>query len=259
MLGAIVGDIVGSIYEGFGAGTKDFELFGPGCRFTDDTVCTVAVAECLLDHGDFADYLRRYVRHYPRAGYGGTFIHWGLSDDMPAYDSWGNGSAMRVSPCACAASDLREVLVLAERSAAVSHNHPEGIRGAQAIAAAVWLAREGVAADAIRHEIQRHFGYDLSPAVADLPQVYDCGVSCMGSVPPAIVCALAAADFEDAVRSAVSLGGDADTIAAMAGSIAEPLYGIPAWIAAEARTRLDDPLRAVLDRFRAAYCPPPRP
>jgi len=253
MLGAIVGDIVGSIYEGVGAGTKDFALFGPGCRFTDDTVCTIAVAECLLDGGDFADYLRRYVRRYPNAGYGGTFVHWGLSDDMPAYNSWGNGSAMRVSPCAYAGADLDEMLRLAERSAAVSHNHPEGIRGAQAIASAIRLAHEGIAADAIRHEIQRHFGYDLSPEVDDLPRVYDCGVSCMGSVPPAIVCAVAAADFEDAIRSAVSLGGDADTIGAMAGSIAEPLYGIPDRIAAEARARLDAPLLAVLDRFRAAY------
>ncbi|NBC31770.1 MAG: ADP-ribosylglycohydrolase family protein [Alphaproteobacteria bacterium] len=253
MLGAIIGDIAGSIYEADNIRSKDFPFFGPGSRFTDDTVCTLAVAEALLEDGDVAETLRRYARRYPDAGYGGMFVQWAFTDDAPAYGSWGNGSAMRVAPVAWAAESEAAVLALAAQSAAVTHDHPDAVAGAQATALAIWLARHGAAAAAIRETIGRRFGYDLDQSLADLHGRSSFDVSCRGTVPPALISALSAADFEDAVRTAISLGGDSDTIACIAGSVAEPLYGIPDWMAAEARARLDDRLRAVLDRFRARF------
>lgn len=253
MLGAIIGDIAGSIYEADNIRSTDFPFFGPGSRFTDDTVCTLAVADALLGGGDFAGALRRYARRYPDAGYGGMFLHWAFTDDAPPYGSWGNGSAMRVAPVAWAADTEAAVLDLAARSAAVTHDHPDAVAGAQAAALAVWLARQGEAAAAIRAAVAARFGYDLDESLDALHarSVFD--VSCRGTVPPALISALGAADFEDAVRTAISLGGDSDTIACIAGSVAEPLHGIPDGMAAEARSRLDDDLRAVLDRFRARF------
>jgi ADP-ribosylglycohydrolase len=253
MLGAVVGDIVGSVYEAYPIKTKDFTLFGRGVKFTDDTVCSVAVAEWLLDGGDIADILRRYVRTYPRAGYGGMFFTWGMSASHPPYNSWGNGSAMRAGPVGHAFSDLDAVVDRAARSAACSHDHPEGIKGAQAVAAAVRLAIDGAGAGAIREEIGRRFGYDMSGSVDTLRAGYAFDVSCSGTVPPAIIAVAEATDFEDAVRNAVSFGGDSDTLACIAGAVAEPLYGIPKWIAEEARARLDEPLSAMVDRFEDRF------
>ena len=251
MLGAIAGDIIGSIYEAAPIKTKAFELFGPGVRFTDDTVCTVAIADALMQGGDFAETLRAYVRRYPGRGYGGMFRRWATTAGMPAYGSWGNGAAMRVSPIAHWARDEAELLSLAAASAAVSHDHPDAIAGAQAVALAMWLARNGVDRPALRALIASRFGYDLRPSVDQIRAGYGFDVSCQGTVPPAIVCALEASDYEDAVRNAVSLGGDSDTLACITGGIAEILYGLPAAVARAARAPLDDHLRAVVDRFAA--------
>lgn len=240
MLGAIAGDIIGSVYEGRPIKSKDFPLFGPGSVFTDDTVCSVAVAECILEDGDFAATLRRYVRKYPRRGYGGMFREWALTDGMPTYGSWGNGSAMRVGAIAYLARDQAEALALAARQSVVSPDHPQAVTGAQAAALAMWLARQGADGAAIRDTVGGRFDYDLSGDVATIRDGYGFDVSAAGTVPPAIVCAVEADGYEDAVRNAVSLGGDADTLACIAGGIAEALYGLPETIAAQTRARLDE-------------------
>jgi ADP-ribosylglycohydrolase len=249
MLGAIAGDIIGSIYEARPIKTKTFPLFGPGVTFTDDTVCTVAIADALLSGGDPAASLRAYVRRYPGRGYGAMFMRWAQTPDMPAYGSWGNGAAMRVSAVAYLAADDAEALALAARTAAHSHDHPDAIAGAQATVLAMRLARHGEAPDALRRQIETRFGYDLGPSVDQIRTWYAFDVSCKGTVPPAIICALEAVDYEDAIRNAVSLGGDSDTLACITGGMAELLHGLPAAIAEQARRCLDDDLRSVLERF----------
>jgi ADP-ribosylglycohydrolase len=249
MLGAIAGDIIGSIYEHANIKTKDFPLFGEDCRFTDDTVCTIAVADCLMNKGDFADYLGRYtLRHHTR-GFGGMFMRWAKQWEREPYDSWGNGSAMRVSSVAHFAKDEGEVLRLAEETSAVTHSHPDGIAGAQATALAMWMAKEGADGPIIRQEITDRFGYDLTQSVDDIREWYTFDVSCAGSVPQAITCALEATDYEDAIRNAVSIGGDTDTIACIAGGIAEMMFGLPDEIAVTARGFLTDDLADVVDGF----------
>ena len=249
MLGAIAGDIIGSIYEAAPVKTKDFLLFGHGVRFTDDTVCPVAIADALLSGGDFADFLRAYVRRYPGRGYGGMFVRWAHAPGMPAYGSWGNGAAMRVSAIAWLASDEAAALATAARTAAVSHDHPDAIAGAQAAVLAAWLARHGAAPGSIRQEIAERFGYDLAQSVEQIRTWYTFDISCKGTVPPALVCALEATGYEDAIRNAVSLGGDTDTLACITGGIAEALHGLPPEIAAQARGHLDEGLLSVVDRF----------
>jgi ADP-ribosylglycohydrolase len=249
MLGAIAGDIIGSIYEAAPIKTKDFPLFGRGVSFTDDTVCTVAIADALLCSGDFAQYLRAYVRRYPGRGYGGMFVRWAHTPGMAAYGSWGNGAAMRVSATAWLASDEAAALATAARTAAVSHDHPDAIAGAQAAVLAAWLARHGAAADTIRREITARFGYDLSLSVEQIRAWYAFDISCKGTVPPALVCALEATGYEDAIRNAVSLGGDTDTLACITGGIAEALHGLPPEIGAQARSYLDQDMLSVVDRF----------
>jgi ADP-ribosylglycohydrolase len=249
MLGAIIGDIAGSIYEWNNIKTKDFPFFQEKCHFTDDTVMTIAVAESLLnggEPGDFIDAMKKYGRLYPGAGYGGRFAHWLSSDDRDPYNSWGNGSAMRVAPCGWFAESLKQAEALAERSASVTHNHPEGIKGAQATAAAIYLAREGRDKSAIKDYIETEYDYDLSRTLDEIRPTYCFDVSCQGSVPEAIIAFLESNDFEDAVRNAISLGGDSDTLAAITGSIAEAAYGIPSAIATEALSFLDDTLISVI-------------
>ncbi|MDT8307268.1 MAG: ADP-ribosylglycohydrolase family protein [Anaerolineae bacterium] len=254
MLGAIAGDIIGSVYERHPIKTTAFPLFVERSRFTDDTVLTVAVAYAILHGVDYAAALRAFGRRYPRAGYGGTFRQWLFSDEMGPYNSWGNGSAMRVSPIGFAFDDEAAVLAQAEASAAVTHNHPEGIKGAQATALAVFLARTGTPKKEIRRRITAGFGYDLSLTVEQIRPTYHFDVSCQGTVPEAIIAFLDASDYEDAVRLAVSLGGDSDTLACIAGSIAAAYYGdIPASIVAETRTRLPADLLGVVDEFQAHY------
>jgi ADP-ribosylglycohydrolase len=255
MLGAIAGDVIGSVHEGAGTKTKDFPLFVEGSCFTDDTVLTVAVAEKLLRGGEYVDLFHAAVREYPLAGYGGTFIRWAGHGKREPYNSWGNGSAMRVGPVAWAFDSLDDVLSEAERSAAVTHNHPEGVKGAQATAAAVFLARTGHDKAAIKSHIEAEYGYDLSQTLADIRPAYRFDVSCQGSVPQSIIAFLESADYEDAVRNAISLGGDADTMAAIAGAIASAYYGgVPDHIRGPVLQRLDDRLMGVLTEFEQRYC-----
>jgi ADP-ribosylglycohydrolase len=254
VLGAIAGDVIGSVHEGTDTKTKDFPLFTPRSRFTDDSVLTAAVADALLYGREYVDTLRDYASRYPRAGYGGTFMRWAFSDDREPYDSWGNGSAMRVSPVAYAAETLDEVLAEAERSAACTHSHPEGIRGAQATAAAVFLARKGESKESIKACVSNCFGYCLDERLGDIRLTYTFDVSCQGSVPQSIIAFLEADGFEDAIRNAISLGGDADTMACIAGAIAEAFYGgVPSAIAEQVLTRLDDQLRLVLHEFTGRF------
>ncbi|MDH3670408.1 MAG: ADP-ribosylglycohydrolase family protein [Gammaproteobacteria bacterium] len=254
MLGAIAGDIVGSVFEGSGRKETDFPLFSSRSTFTDDTVLTIAVAAVLLEGGDYASALRRYGRRYPHRGYGASFHEWLYDDSLGAYNSWGNGSAMRVSPVGFSAKTIDEVLSEAQRSAAVTHNHPEGVRGAQATALAIFLARHGASKSELRRELSERFGYDLGRVVDEIRPGYAFDVSCQGSVPESIICFLDSPNLEGAIRLAVSLGGDADTMACIAGGIAEAFYGgVPDVIEAEVRNRLPEDLFDIVDRFRARF------
>jgi len=278
MLGAIVGDIAGSVYEWNNIKTKEFPLFRKDCFFTDDTVMTCAVAEGILRGGgkdDFIDAMKELGRRYPDAGYGGRFGRWIFSDDRRPYNSYGNGSAMRVSPCAwtmdCGFFARTGTLppegrAAARLSAEVTHDHPEGVKGAMATADAVFLCRywfggwcgedeEPIDGDPeeckrrVREHIEREYGYDLSRTLDEIRPVYRFNETCQETVPQAIIAFLESTGFEDAIRNAISLGGDSDTLAAITGSIAEAAYGIPPWIREEAVSYLDEPLRDVLRRW----------
>jgi ADP-ribosylglycohydrolase len=254
MLGAIAGDIIGSVHEGAGTKTKDFPLFVADSQFTDDTVLTVAVAERMLFGGDYSDLFHDYFHAYPLAGYGGSFIRWAGNRRREPYNSWGNGSAMRVSPIGIAGESMDAVLAEARASAEVTHNHPEGVRGAQATAAAVFLARSGFTKVDIKAHIEREYGYNLSERLDDIRERYEFDVSCQGSVPQSMIAFLNAENYEDAVRNAISLGGDADTMACIAGGIAEAFFGgVPAEIEARTLAALDDRLRSVLNSFRDRF------
>ena len=253
MIGAIIGDIVGSIYEWDNIKTKNFPLFSNKCRFTDDSVMTIAVADGLMNGGGPDNYIaamKRLGRIYPDAGYGGHFRRWLLSDDANPYNSWGNGAAMRVSPTGWLFSTIEETENAAEASAAVTHNHPEGIKGAKATAAAIYMARNSESKSAIKAYIEKQFGYNLSRTLDEIRPAYAFDVSCMGTVPEAITAFLESVDFEDAIRNAISLGGDSDTLAAITGSIAEAAYGVPKEIYNKAIAFLDEPLLEVLERWK---------
>lgn len=253
MIGAIIGDMVGSIYEFHNIKTKDFPLFSEGCGYTDDTLMSVAVARALQAAGDGEALSAALVREmrvtaarYPISpllgGYGRAFHKWLVKGRYVAipkpYNSFGNGSAMRVSPCAEYANTLEQALRLAEVSAAVSHNHPEGIKGAQATAAAVWMAGHGASKAEIGDYIRQHY-YPLTGTVDALRPVYKMDGSCQGTVPPAILCFLESASFEDALRNAISLGGDSDTLADIACAIAWPYY---------ARQGMDDTMHSLREK-----------
>ena len=258
MIGAIAGDIIGSVYEGkkhwMTARTADFQpLFSPGARFTDDTVLTVAVADSLLHGTDLVESLKDYYARYPGAGFGGDFKRWAASDEFEPYGSWGNGSAMRVSPVAWAFTTLDEVIHRAKETARVTHNHPEGVKGAQATAAAIYLARCKTEKWAIQAEIERRFQYDLSFTLDDIRPTYNFDSSCRGTVPHAIVAFPEATDYKSAVRLAISLGGDCDTLACLAGSIAAAYYGIQDEIRGRAMAHLDEPLLQVVADFERLY------
>ena len=212
MLGAIVGDLIGSRFEAAPVKTTEFELFHPDCRFTDDTVLTLAVADTIVHGADLVDTLKEYYHRYPDAGYGAGFMQWAASASREPYNSFGNGSAMRVSPVGFACDSLEDVLEQARITAAVTHNHPEGIKGAQATAAAVFLARTGKSKDEIRQFIETQFQYNLSESLAAIRPDYRYDATCPGSVPQAITAFLESESYEDAVRKAVSLGGDSDTL-----------------------------------------------
>lgn len=250
MIGAIAGDIIGSVYEHRPIKTKDFPLCDPRCRFTDDTVLTVAVADAILSGRPYIDSISEFGRRYPNAGYGGAFIGWLFSDDPRPYNSWGNGSAMRVSPVGFAFSSEDEVLRHATLTAEISHNHPEGIKGAKATALVVFLARTGTAKEQIRSRIAEDFDYDMDRTVDEIRPTYAFDISCQGTVPEAIIAFLDSNSYEDAVRNAVSLGGDSDTLACIAGGIAEAFYGdIPKHVYKKVKTCLPPDLWQVTERF----------
>lgn len=256
MLGAIAGDMIGSVFEAHWRRIKrkEFDLFSQKSKFTDDTVLAIAVADALLHQKEYVHTIKDYYRRYPKAGYGKTFRGWGASDSLEPYHSWGNGSAMRVSAVGFAFDDLETVLQEAERSAAVTHNHPEGIKGAQATAAAIYLGRQGRSKTEIKTYIEGTFGYDLSLTLEEIRPQYQFDSSCQGSVPQAITAFLESVNFEDAIRNAVSLGGDSDTQACIAGGIAQGFYGeVPDQIAQETWKRLDADLQQVVKAFKAIY------
>ena len=260
MIGAILGDMIGSPYE-FDRGnkTKDFPLFSARSRFTDDTVMTIAVCDAFLDTPPNADDewieqhlvngLRMWGKKYPRAGYGVRFHLWLQVQKPIPYNSFGNGSAMRVSTVAWLKDDMDAVRKSARMSAEITHNHPEGIKGAEATAAAIFLARTGHSKDEIKTYIEENFGYDLNRTCDEIRPTYHHIESCQQTVPEAIIAFLEGDDFEDVIRTAVSLGGDCDTLAAIAGSIAEAFYGVPEALKEECRLRLPEDMRAVLERF----------
>ena len=254
MIGAIIGDVVGSVYEFNNHRSKEFPLFQVKSSFTDDSVLTFATAKVLLDGGDYATTYQRFARVYPHRGYGGRFSRWIKLDDPKPYNSFGNGSAMRVSPVGFAFADAETTLAESKRSAEVTHNHPEGIKGAQSVAAAIFLARTGMDRDGIRAELEGRFGYNLHRPWEEIQPGYSFDETCQGSVPEALICALTSTSFENAVRRAVALGGDADTQAAIAGSVAEALYGgVPATIATEARARLTPRFDSIVTTFQETY------
>ena len=257
MLGAIAGDIIGSLYEGLRTKKKDFRLFTPLSTYTDDTVLTVAVADAILGGKDYGPAIKSYARHFPFRGYGPKFTRWFLLPFAKPYNSLGNGSAMRVSPVAHAFPTEMEVLDQARLSAACTHNHPEGIKGAQAVALAVFMARHHAGKEEIRSAITDRFGYNLSRRIEDIRPLYRINLTCPGSVPEALVAFLDSENFEDAIRNAVSLGGDADTQAAISGSIAEAFYGhIPASILQGVSSRLHRGFKETLLRFYQKFGTP---
>ena len=254
MLGAVAGDIIGSVYEFRNTWSTQFDLFTPWTRFTDDSVMTLAVAKWLIeDKRHSISHLIRCMQmlgnKYPRAGYGESFGFWLRQEDPQPYNSWGNGAGMRVSPAGLYAKSIDEALKLAEVTASVSHNHPEGIKGAQAVAASVFLCKEGRSKQEIKRYVEETFGYNLNRTIAEIRPNYCFDVSCQGSVPEAIIAFLEGNSFEEVIRLAISLGGDSDTIACMAGAIAACCYEIPQEIAEKCDGLLTKDLKTIKDDF----------
>jgi type I restriction enzyme M protein len=274
MIGAIIGDIAGSRFEFGGIKTKDFTLFAPECSITDDSLMTLAVAKAILETDRvrsrevagcgndemYYQVLRLKVvqcmqelgREYPELGFGERFANWLYEENPKPYNSWGNGSAMRVSPAGWAAGCERDCLRLARAVTDVTHNHPEGIRGAEATALAIYLARNNYSKEQIRERMEKDY-YSLNFTIDEIRPGYSFDVSCQGTVPQAIVAFLESKDFEDAIRIAVSLGGDADTLAAITGSIAHAYYGVPMVLASAALEYLDEFLTSILSEWQLRY------
>ncbi|HMA85621.1 MAG TPA: ADP-ribosylglycohydrolase family protein [Desulfosalsimonadaceae bacterium] len=254
MLGAIAGDIIGSVYEHRPIKTTDFPLFQSKSRFTDDTVLTVAVADAIIKKNDYQSALKTYGRAYPDAGFGMLFFNWLFSADSQPYNSFGNGSAMRVSPVGFAFDTREEVLAEAEKCAAMTHNHPQGIAGAQAVALAVWMAWQDASKNEIKQEIETRFGYDLNRRLDDIRPGYSFDVTCQGSVPEALIAFYESEDLEDAIRKAISLGGDSDTLGCITGGIAQAYYKkIPEDIISKVYARLPEPFVPVIEDFNRRF------
>lgn len=254
MIGAVAGDIIGSMYERNPIKTEDFPLFQHQSRFTDDSVMSLAAARAILQDRNYGLEMKILGQLFPDAGYGGNFRKWLTEKEIIPYNSWGNGSAMRVSPVGFAFDTAEDVLREARASAEVSHDHPEGIKGAQAVALAILMARQGASKEDIRSNLTASFFYDLDRSIEEIRPGYHFDVSCMGSVPEAIIAFLDSTDFESAVRKAVSLGGDTDTQACIAGAIAEAYYkSIPPMIIAEVKRILPGVLWEILERFEKVY------
>ena len=260
MIGTMIGDIAGSRYEGWYIKTKDFEMFHRICCVTDDSIMTLAVAEAILNcNGDYRKLseqacasMQRWGRMYPNGGYGDTFEGWIFAEDPQPYNSWGNGSAMRAGPCGWAANSIDEACRLAYLVSCVSHNHPEGIKGAAAVAVAVYMAKTGETKDSIRQYIHDNF-YPMDFTLDEIREEYEFEVSCQGSVPQSLMAFLESDSTEDAVRNAVSLGGDTDTMAAIVGSVAEAYYGIPESLRSGALAYMDETQKEILDRFESKF------
>lgn len=260
MLGAIIGDIVGSRFEWHNHKNKEFDFLSDRCFFTDDSVMSLAIAKAILAcEGDYQDLDQQAVtamqevgRPYPNCGYGGMFYQWMYAEQPQPYNSFGNGAAMRVSACGFAASSLAEAKELARKVTAVTHNHPEGLKGAEATAVAIYLAKTGESRLAIREFIRAHY-YPLDFTLDEIRDTYKFNETCQETVPQAIVAFLEATDFEDAIRNAISIGGDSDTLAAITGGIAEAFYGIPTVIRKQALTFLDERLLKILVAFETLY------
>lgn len=258
MLGAIAGDIIGSLYEFNNIDKSEhqnFELFGNGSDFTDDTVLTVATADWILNKGSLAKKYKRYYHAYPGREYGTRFGDWADSASIKPYNSFGNGSAMRVSPVSLAYNNIEDVLFYAKASAEVTHNHPEGIKGAQAVAAAGFLARSGKDKKHIKQYIENQFEYNLDEPIESIGRSYEFDETCQGTVPQAIRVFLESENFEDAIRKAIYIGGDSDTVACISGGIAENFYGgIPQAIKEKIFTILDPGLAGIIEKFYKKYC-----
>lgn len=260
MLGAIIGDIVGSRFEWHNIKNKEFDLFTSDCRLTDDSIMTLAVAQALLDcDHDYRTLSEKAIcamqtigRKYPRCGFGGNFLWWVLGDSPEPYNSYGNGAAMRVSPCAYAAFSMDEVVELSRKVTEVSHNHPEGIKGAEATAVATYMARTGRTIPEIKQYINEHY-YPMDFTLDSIRASYAFDVSCQGSVPQAIMAFLESNSFEDAIRNAVSIGGDSDTIAAITGAIAGAFYGVPQHIKLQAMSYMDKLQVDILTKFEDLF------
>jgi ADP-ribosylglycohydrolase len=250
MLGAIIGDVIGSVFEKSSLKTTDFELFSEKSHFTDDTTLTIAVADCLLNQQDYVKAYQHYGRKYSEVGFSRSFRNWLFQDSPLPYQAKSNGAAMRVSAIGFLKNSLNEVLAEAQRSAEVSHNHPEGIKGAQAVASAVFWARTGKSKTEIRELIAQTFQYDMNRSIAQIRPFYQFDVSCEGSVPEGIIAFLDSEDFETAIRLAISLGGDSDTLAAIAGAIAQAYYQkIPDWMISETKKRLPADFLMILNQY----------
>lgn len=256
MLGAILGDFVGARFEMKPHKSVEFDFFHQKNAFTDDSILTIATAEALLTDKDFVQAYKKWARLYPRAGFGGSFKRWMKSKEEKPYNSWGNGSAMRVSPVAWVTESLEECLDLASQSASVTHNHTEGIKGAQATAAAIFLAKNKASTAEIAEYISTTFQYDLQRTVDEIRPNYKFDVSCQGSVPESIICALEASSCEEAIRLAISLGGDADTMAAIAASIAEARFGgIAKEHLVHLKANFTNDIASVVEAFQNKYIP----
>ncbi len=254
LIGAIAGDVIGSRFEFHPHRSTDFDLFTTQCRFTDDTVLTIAVADALLHNLNYTETIQQYSRRFPNAGYGGFFRRWLHTENPQPYNSFGNGSAMRISPVGWAFSSVEEVLKEAERSAVITHNHPLGIQGAQAVALAIFLARSENSKQQIKTEISQRFNYSLDQTLDEIRPHYAFDETCQGSVPQSIIAFLESENLEDAIRKAVSLGGDADTQACIAGSIAEAFYGgATEAMQQETLLRLPPDFVAILEEFTARF------
>ena len=262
MIGAITGDIVGSRFEFNNHKGTDFELFEKGCDYTDDTICTVAVADWLIRRREgpvsLASVMQRWCRRfpYPTGAYGASFFRWIWDEAPEPYYSFGNGSAMRVSPVGWGFDSLSETINMATESACITHNHPEGIKGAQAVAAAIYLARTGRTKQEIKYYIESSFGYDLNYSCRQLRMDYQFNETCQHTVPEALEAFLESSDYEDAVRLAVSLGGDSDTLACITGGVAEAFYGLPLRIKIKALSYLPEKIKKTVEAFYAEFIEP---
>jgi ADP-ribosylglycohydrolase len=250
IIGGVIGDIIGSVYEFNNVKNTDFDFFNSRTSFTDDTVLTIATMDSILNSKDYNKSYQYYGRKYPNSGYGQNFISWLNSDNPQPYNSWGNGSAMRISPVGWAYDSIQDVLFHSKQSADVTHNHPEGIKGAQAVATAIFLARKNRSKNEIKQYITDTFGYDLNRSIDSIRSLYGFELSCQKSVPEAIIAFLESTDYETAIRLAISLGGDSDTIACITGSIAEAYYKeIPIEIIEKSLSYLPDEFINMIELF----------